>query len=187
MQTAAAGARATRLFARLQTGELQVYVIYALIGLALVLGLGAVSWLNPQRSLRSSLLPWLAAIVAPLLGRASHAAASSRWLRCCTVLWLTALAVHRVRRRSRAAQSGVDVPWMPSLGISLRFAVDGYNIYFVLLTALLFPAVLACAWQTGEGRSPLYLGLAAGAAGRRCSAPSWRRTCWCSSCCGKPC
>jgi NADH-quinone oxidoreductase subunit L len=43
VQTAAAGARATRLFARLQTGELQVYVIYALIGLALVLGLGAVS------------------------------------------------------------------------------------------------------------------------------------------------
>jgi len=43
LQTAAAGDRATRLFARLQTGELQVYVIYALIGLALVLGLGAVS------------------------------------------------------------------------------------------------------------------------------------------------
>jgi NADH:ubiquinone oxidoreductase subunit 5 (subunit L)/multisubunit Na+/H+ antiporter MnhA subunit len=43
LQTAAAGARATRLFARLQNGELQVYVIYALIGLALVLGLGAVS------------------------------------------------------------------------------------------------------------------------------------------------
>jgi len=43
VQTAAAGARATRWFARLQTGELQVYVIYALIGLALVLGLGAVS------------------------------------------------------------------------------------------------------------------------------------------------
>jgi NADH-quinone oxidoreductase subunit L len=43
LQSAAAGARATRLFARLQTGELQVYVIYALIGLALVLGLGAIS------------------------------------------------------------------------------------------------------------------------------------------------
>ena len=42
MQPARAGARATRWFARLQTGDLQAYVIYALIGLALVLGLGAV-------------------------------------------------------------------------------------------------------------------------------------------------
>ena len=42
VQPAHAGARATRWFGRLQTGDLQVYVIYALIGLALVLGLGAV-------------------------------------------------------------------------------------------------------------------------------------------------
>jgi NADH-quinone oxidoreductase subunit M len=49
--------------------------------------------------------------------------------------------------------------WMPSLGIHLKFAFDGFNVYFVLLTAVLFPAVLACAWHTGEGRSPLYLGL----------------------------
>jgi NADH-quinone oxidoreductase subunit L len=43
LQSAAVGTRASRLFARLQTGELQAYVIYALIGLALVLGLGAIS------------------------------------------------------------------------------------------------------------------------------------------------
>ncbi len=42
VQPAHAGARATRWFGRLQTGDLQAYVIYALIGLALVLGLGAV-------------------------------------------------------------------------------------------------------------------------------------------------
>jgi NADH-quinone oxidoreductase subunit L len=34
------GARATALLSRVQTGDLQAYVIYALIGLALVLGLG---------------------------------------------------------------------------------------------------------------------------------------------------
>ena len=34
------GARATALLSRLQTGDLQTYVLYALIGLALVLGLG---------------------------------------------------------------------------------------------------------------------------------------------------
>ncbi|MEY2919370.1 MAG: hypothetical protein RL261_675, partial [Pseudomonadota bacterium] len=42
VESAHAGARATRWFGRLQTGDLQVYVIYALIGLAIVLGLGAV-------------------------------------------------------------------------------------------------------------------------------------------------
>jgi NADH-quinone oxidoreductase subunit L len=40
---ASAGGRATRWFAQLQTGDLQAYVIYALLGLALVLGLGAAS------------------------------------------------------------------------------------------------------------------------------------------------
>jgi NADH-quinone oxidoreductase subunit L len=43
VHSAAAGGRATRWFARMQTGELQVYVIYALIGLALVLVLGVVN------------------------------------------------------------------------------------------------------------------------------------------------
>ncbi len=41
LQPAHAGARVTRLLARLQTGGLQAYVIYALIGLAIVLSLGA--------------------------------------------------------------------------------------------------------------------------------------------------
>jgi NADH-quinone oxidoreductase subunit M len=45
------------------------------------------------------------------------------------------------------------------LGIDLRFGVDGLNIYLLLLTALLFPVVLACAWTTAEGRSPLWLAL----------------------------
>jgi NADH:ubiquinone oxidoreductase subunit 5 (subunit L)/multisubunit Na+/H+ antiporter MnhA subunit len=43
VQPAHAGARATRWFSQLQTGDLQAYVIYALLGLALVLGLGAMS------------------------------------------------------------------------------------------------------------------------------------------------
>jgi NADH-quinone oxidoreductase subunit L len=43
VQPAHAGARATRWFSQLQTGDLQAYVIYALLGLVLVLGLGAVS------------------------------------------------------------------------------------------------------------------------------------------------
>jgi NADH-quinone oxidoreductase subunit M len=95
-------------------------------------------------------LPWLAAIVAPLLGRATHAGRIVAMAAMLTVLWLTASLFIGFDGAAGTAQPGVDVPWMPSLGISLRFAVDGYNIYFVLLTALLFPAVLACAWQTSE-------------------------------------
>ena len=58
-----------------------------------------------------------------------------------------------------AARYALDVPWMPSLGVSLHFAVDGLNVYLLLLTALLFPAVLLCAWNTREGESRLYLSL----------------------------
>ena len=38
---ARAGAAGARWFPRLQSGDLQAYVVYALIGLALVLGWGA--------------------------------------------------------------------------------------------------------------------------------------------------
>jgi NADH-quinone oxidoreductase subunit L len=43
VQPAHAGARATRWLSQLQSGDLQAYVIYALLGLVVVLGLGAVS------------------------------------------------------------------------------------------------------------------------------------------------
>ncbi len=50
-----------------------------------------------------------------------------------------------------------QAPWMPSLGVSLHFAVDGLNVYLLLLTALLFPVVLACAWNTAEAKRTLWL------------------------------
>lgn len=53
----------------------------------------------------------------------------------------------------------INLPWIPFLGVNLHFGVDGYNVYLLLLTALLFPVVLAVAWNTEEGRSRLYLGL----------------------------
>src|SRR5262252_2090501 len=46
-----------------------------------------------------------------------------------------------------------NLPWMPSLGI------DGFNIYLLLLSALLFPVVLAGTWTSAESRRPLYLAL----------------------------
>jgi NADH-quinone oxidoreductase subunit M len=45
---------------------------------------------------------------------------------------------------------------MPGLGVSLHFGVDGLNLYLLLLTALLFPAVLACTWATPAARTALF-------------------------------
>ncbi|MDP2008331.1 MAG: NADH-quinone oxidoreductase subunit M [Rubrivivax sp.] len=53
----------------------------------------------------------------------------------------------------------VDLAWMPALGVSLHFAVDGLNIYLLLLTTLLFPVVLACTWARAEAQQPLFLSL----------------------------
>ena len=52
-----------------------------------------------------------------------------------------------------------NLPWMPSLGINLHLGVDGFNIYLLLLSALLFPVVLACTWNNAESQRPLYLAL----------------------------
>ncbi len=48
---------------------------------------------------------------------------------------------------------------LPSLGVSFAFGLDAVNVYFVLLTAVLFPALLACAWSSREGASRLWLSL----------------------------
>ena len=58
-----------------------------------------------------------------------------------------------------AARFAFDVPWMPSLGIRFHVAVDGFNIYLLLVAALLFPVALAASWTTAASRRPLYLAL----------------------------
>lgn len=52
-----------------------------------------------------------------------------------------------------------SLAWIPSLGVNLHFAPDGLNIYLLLLSGLLFPVVLGCAWNTDQARSRLYLAL----------------------------
>jgi NADH-quinone oxidoreductase subunit M len=104
------------------------------------------------------LLPGAVALLVPFLGRTPFArlAAMGAML---VVLGLVVQLFESFDGGSGAAQFGIDAPFLPSLGVGLRFAVDGYNAYLVLLTALLFPVVLACAWNTAEGRSPLFLAL----------------------------
>jgi NADH-quinone oxidoreductase subunit M len=73
------------------------------------------------------------------------------------VLWFVVALFGAFDGASGLPQFVVSVPFIPSLGIALSFALDGYNAYLVLLTALLFPVVLACSWTADEARSPLYL------------------------------
>ena len=55
--------------------------------------------------------------------------------------------------------SDFDVPWMPSLGVDLHVGVDGFNLYLVLLAALLFPVVLASTWNEPHSERRLFLAL----------------------------
>lgn len=104
------------------------------------------------------LLPAMGALVVALIGSRTLA-------RVCTMLVMLvvlAAALHIVNGHDGAAAASryaVDLPWMPALGVGLRFAVDGLNVYLLLLTALLFPVVLACAWSGAEAQSRLYLSL----------------------------
>ena len=105
------------------------------------------------------LLPVAGAVVVPMLG----GQALRKLLTMALMLGVLALSASLFMAfdgtPAATARMGFDVPWMPSLGVSLHFAVDGLNVYLMLLTALLFPVVLACAWPSTEGQSALYLSL----------------------------
>ena len=103
-------------------------------------------------------LPWVAALAVPFLGRGPLARGAT-FAVMLAVLWLVARLFAAFDGASGLAQFAVQLPFLPSLGSSLAFALDGYNAALALLTALLFPVVLACAWPTDDSRRPLFLGL----------------------------
>lgn len=51
----------------------------------------------------------------------------------------------------------LNLAWIPSLGVNFHLGLDGLNLYLVLLTGLLFPVVLLCAWRTEQACGKLYL------------------------------
>ena len=51
----------------------------------------------------------------------------------------------------------ISLPWIASLGVNFHLGVDGLNLYLLLLTAILFPVVLACSWKSSQARSRLFL------------------------------
>ncbi|HJV64234.1 MAG TPA: NADH-quinone oxidoreductase subunit M [Geomonas sp.] len=59
----------------------------------------------------------------------------------------------------QAAIGEVKLAWIDSLGVNLHLAVDGLNAYFLLLTVVVFPVVLACAWSSRQVQDRLFLAL----------------------------
>ena len=72
------------------------------------------------------------------------------------VLALSLRIFHVYDAASDPALFDFNLPWMPSLGINLHLGVDGFNIYLLLLSALLslrsLPSVLF-----GHESSPSFL------------------------------
>jgi len=104
----------------------------------------------------------LAAILTLAFGGALLVPFFGRWAR--VVALLAMLAILAVACRilldfAPGTRPAFDAGGFDSLGIRLRFAVDGFNLYLLLLTALLAPVVLACTWTTAEGRSRLFASL----------------------------
>ena len=104
------------------------------------------------------LLPVAAAALLPFVQRGSAARCIALAVML-AVLVLSASLFVAFSAQPTAGRFGFHLAWITSLGVDLDFGVNGFNIYLLLLTALLFPVVLACAWSTAEGKSRLYLAL----------------------------
>jgi len=105
------------------------------------------------------LVPLLGAIVVTLSPRESWLARASAMATMLVVLALSLRVFLAYEPAADAARFDFNLPWMPALGINLHFAVDGFNVYLVLLSALLFPAVLGCTWDSPHTPRRLYLAL----------------------------
>jgi NADH-quinone oxidoreductase subunit M len=102
------------------------------------------------------LLAFGGAVLAPLL----RSAALARVWAMAVMLAILAIAARIFLGYDGSADANgleVNLRGMAALGLSLRFGVDGTNVYLLALTALLFPVVLACVWASNEGRSTLFL------------------------------
>src|SRR5690349_20368192 len=49
-----------------------------------------------------------------------------------------------------AALLDLNLEWIPSLGVNFHLGLDGINLYLVAVTALIFPVITICAWNTKE-------------------------------------
>jgi NADH-quinone oxidoreductase subunit M len=102
-------------------------------------------------------VPLLCAIATALSARESWLARASAMAAMLVVLALALRIFLAYEPAADASRFDFNLPWMPALGIHLHVAVDGFNVYLVLLAALLFPAVLGCTWDFPQTPRRLYL------------------------------
>lgn len=88
-------------------------------------------------------------------------AQGSRWLSLVVTLATLAAAINIFLTfdGTNSAAFTLNMPWVPELGVNLHLAVDGLNLYLLLLTTLLFAVVLVCSWTTAACSRPLFLAL----------------------------
>jgi NADH-quinone oxidoreductase subunit M len=90
-------------------------------------------------------LSFLGVLVLMLLPRRSVQAA--RVVALLTALAGLALALTAVLRPNEALKTSIQIPWIPSLGISYHLAVDGISLTLVLLTGIAAVAGILFSWN----------------------------------------
>ncbi len=109
------------------------------------------------------ILPILGALAVPLMPKSQSAVISRMWGMAC-MLAVLALSLFIFAGFGtpclNPALLDLNIPWIGSLGVNLHLAVDGLNIYLLLLTGLLFPVVLGCCWKRAETSSRLFIAMA---------------------------
>ncbi len=106
------------------------------------------------------LIPFAGSLLMGLIP--AKASGFPRILAMAIMLAQLAMSAALFLRYGTSAEAGLidyNLPWIPSLGMNLHLALDGVNIYLLILSCLLFPVVLGCAWTTNQARSRLYLAL----------------------------
>lgn len=107
-------------------------------------------------------LPAAATVVVATASRSAFGLATARVATFAAMLGVLALALWMFGLFDSAGSAprfDYHTPWLAGLGVDFHFGVDGFNLYLVLLTAVLFPVVLACTWSNPRTQRPLFLGL----------------------------
>lgn len=108
-------------------------------------------------------LPLLGALAVPFMPKSEGAVISRMW-GMLVMLGVLAISGGIFACFGSAALDPklleLNIPWIGSLGINFHLAVDGLNVYLVLLTGLLFPVVLLCCWSRPEARTKLFIAMA---------------------------
>ena len=101
------------------------------------------------------LLPVLGAVACVLLERVVPAKYTALLVAVATFVVSLHLAWH-FKAEVAGFQFELDLPWVPSLGISYHVGVDGLSLWLVLLTTLITPVAVLCSYQGITRREPFY-------------------------------